>query len=321
MTDTRTQILCDLEPTTDSLLAEVLQGLRRAQKSLPSKFFYDRRGSQLFDQICELEEYYPTRTELAIMREHAGEMASHLGPRCLLIEYGSGSSLKTRLLLDHLENPAGYVPVDISREHLLEAAARLSEDYPHVEMLPVCADFTKSFEIPECRLDVARRVVYFPGSTIGNLTKAQSVALLQNIAAVIDRGGLLIGVDLEKDIRHLTPAYNDSQGVTAAFNLNMLHRINRELDADFTVEEFRHEARYEPALGRVEMHLVSRTDQVVQIRDEAFSFRRGESIHTENSHKYSLEGFSDIAAQADLCVQKVWLDNQKLFSVQYLTRA
>jgi dimethylhistidine N-methyltransferase len=320
MTDTSAQTLCDLEPTTDNLHAEVVQGLQRTQKTLPSKFLYDRRGSQLFDRICELEEYYPTRTELAIMRKHAGEMASHFGPRCLLIEYGSGSSLKTRLLLDHLEDPVGYVPVDISRAHLLEAAARLSKSYPDVEMLPVCADFTEPFEIPESRRDAARRVGFFPGSTIGNFTKPQSVGLLDNISEMIDGGGLLIGVDLKKDTQTLTRAYNDRHGVTAAFNLNVLRRLNRELDADFSVEAFRHEARYEPALGRVEMHLVSRADQVVRIRGRAFAFRRGESIHTENSHKFSLEDFRDIAAQAGLSVERVWLDEKRLFSVQYLVQ-
>jgi len=334
--DATTPTLIETGPATESFRDDVLHGLRQAQKTLPSKYLYDRRGSLLFDQICELDEYYPTRTELAITQKHAAEIAAMLGPNCLLIEYGSGSSLKTRLLLDHLEDAAGYVPVDISREHLLAAAKSLSKSYPDLEIIPVCADFTGPFEIPDPRRPAARRVIYFPGSTIGNFTRRQAAELLANMAetaapaaAVSNQcdslatrsGGVLIGVDLKKDATTLERAYNDSPGVTAAFNLNVLHRINRQLDADFAIDAFEHEARYEPRLGRMEMHLVSRKDQSVEIGGEMIQFERGETIHTENSHKYSLDDFREMASKAGLKVEKIWLDDQKLFSVQYLSRA
>ncbi|MFQ5429431.1 MAG: L-histidine N(alpha)-methyltransferase [Phycisphaerae bacterium] len=298
---------------------DVLIGLGRSQKSIPSKYLYDRRGSELFDRICELDEYYPTRTELAIMRQHADEMARAVGPRAMLIEYGSGSSLKTRLLLDRLDDPAAYVPVDISKEHLLRAVEKLRREYPRLRILPICADFTRRIELPDCPGPVRARIVYFPGSTIGNLTPDQAADLLRGVAALTQGGGLLIGVDLKKDPDLLRRAYNDSQGLTAAFNLNLLEHINRELRADFPVDRFEHRAIYNPRFGRVEMHLVSRVAQTVALNGETFSFRRGETIHTENSHKFSLAEFEQVARTAGLRVRKVWLDDRRLFSVQYLT--
>jgi dimethylhistidine N-methyltransferase len=314
--------LADFAPELGSFRDEVLCGLGKPQKELPSKFLYDERGSQLFQQISALDEYYLTRTELGIMRDHAGAMAEALGPRCLLIEYGSGTSTKTRLLLNHLQAPAAYVPIDISKEHLMQAACALAEAYPDLEVLPVCADYTTDFALPTPGAPVARRVVYYPGSTIGNFDREPALRFLQHIARVCGPGGgLLIGVDLSKDPVKLHHAYNDWEGVTAAFNLNLLARINRELGADFPLDRFRHYAFYNPREGRVEMHLVSLASQTVHVGETAFSFEVGESIWTESSYKYRLVDFADMAGAAGFAVGHVWTDPQGLFSVHYLTVA
>ena len=312
--------LQDAAPPRQQFLHDVLAGLRSRPKRLPSKYFYDRRGSQLFDRICELEEYYLTRTELAIMRAHADEMAGALGERCVLIEYGSGSSRKTRILLDHLTEPAAYVPVDISREHLFRAAARLARKYPALAVHPVCADFTAPFDLPSLDCGCGPRIVYFPGSTIGNFDPRETVELLGRIADLVGLGGgLLIGADLRKPVSILEPAYNDAQGVTAQFNLNLLARINRELGAEFRLDRFRHHAFFNDAESRIEMHLISTADQSVRIDGAVIDFRRGESIHTENSYKYSLDHFRALAAEAGFRVERVWTDPDALFSVQYLS--
>jgi dimethylhistidine N-methyltransferase len=303
----------------DAMLREVLAGLARPHKQLPCKYFYDERGSRLFDEICELEEYYLTRCELAILRRHAGQMAGRLGPACALIEYGSGSSLKTRLLLDRLDRPAAYVPVDISGEHLLRSARELARAYPGLEVAPVCADFTRPFTLPPLRQSPRRRVVYFSGSTIGNFGPAEATALLAGIARLCGPGGgLLIGVDLKKDRAILEPAYDDTRGVTAAFNLNLLARINRELGADFDLGRFRHRAFYNEGAGRIEMHIVSRAAQTVHVGGTAFELAEGETICTEYSYKYGLDEFRDLAARAGLALEQVWTDEKGLFSVQYL---
>ncbi len=300
--------------------ADVLRGLRAPKKELPCKYFYDEVGSALFEQITELDEYYPTRTELGIMERHAAEMAQLLGPRCLLIEYGSGSSFKTRHLLDRLRDPAGYVPIDVSGEHLRRSARALGEEYPDVEVLPLCADFTRSLRLPACRKTAARRVVYFPGSTLGNFTPEAALALLRQTAVLCGHdGGLLLGVDLLKDPRVLEAAYNDRRGVTAAFNRNLLARINRELGADFDIEQFAHRAFYNSAHGRIEMHLVSRRDQVVRVGGVPFFFAAGESIHTENSYKYSLAALADLGRASGFAAERVWVDEHQNFSVAYLT--
>jgi L-histidine N-alpha-methyltransferase len=301
-------------------LADVLRGLRAPKKELPCKYFYDEAGSALFEEITEVEEYYPTRTELGIMEQHAAEMAGLVGSRCLLIEYGSGSSLKTRHLLDRLRDPAGYVPIDVSGEHLRRSARALGEEYPDVEVLPLCADFTRPLGLPACRKAATRRVVYFPGSTLGNFTPEAALALLRQTAALCGRdGGLLLGIDLQKDPRVLEAAYNDRRGVTAAFNRNILVRINRELDADFDVEQFTHRAFYDTAKGRIEMHLVSRRDQVVRVGGVPFFFAAGESIHTENSHKYNLSALTDLAKAGGFVAERFWMDARHYFSVAYLT--
>jgi L-histidine Nalpha-methyltransferase len=297
---------------------DVLRGLRRPHKELPCKYFYDARGSRLFDAICGLEEYYPTRCELEILRRRGGELAAALGPGCAVIEYGSGSSLKTRLLLERLDRPAAYVPIDVSGEHLLRAAARLRARFPGLDVRPVVADFTGPFGLPELP-PAARRVVYFSGSTIGNFPPDEAVALLAGIRRLCGPGGgLLIGVDLKKDPAVLEPAYDDARGVTAAFNLNLLVRINRELGADFDLCRFRHLAFYDRDHGRIEMHLVSLAEQAVTVGGSVFYFRQGESIRTEYSHKYGLDDFAALASRAGLRVRGVWTDERGWYSVQYL---
>jgi dimethylhistidine N-methyltransferase len=298
---------------------EVLRGLRQPNKSLPCKYFYDERGSQLFDRICELGEYYLTRTEVAIMREHVGEMAELIGPGCVLIEYGSGSSTKTRFLLDRLRDPRAYLPIDISRDHLLHSVEGLRRAYPGLNVVPVCADYTADFTLPIPRGEGGRRVVYFPGSTLGNFEPGEALQFLKQIARVCGRGGgLLIGVDLEKDERVLEPAYNDREGVTAEFNLNVLRHINRELGVDFELDGFRHHAFYNRRESRIEMHLVSRRPQTVCLCGTPILFAEGENICTEYSYKYTLEKFAAMAGQAGLSVEQVWTDPRNWFSVQYL---
>jgi len=309
----------DFAPETEDFRRDVLEGLRARPKRIPSKYFYDARGSALFERICELEEYYLTRTELAITRENAGAIARRLGPRCLLVEYGSGSSLKTRVVLDHLEDPVGYVPIDISRDHLARTAERLDAAYPDLEVLPVCADYTGDYALPPPRRLARHTVVYFPGSTIGNFTPPQARAFLVHVADVCGPGGgLLVGVDLKKERAVLERAYNDSLGVTAAFNRNLLERVNREIGADFRPGDFGHVAFYDPREGRIEMHLESARDQVVRVDGEDVVFHKGERIHTENSYKYTLDGFARLARPAGFDVQAVWTDPDGLFSVQYL---
>lgn len=307
--------LHDYCPESSTFLEDVLDGLSRPRKTLPSKYFYDDRGSVLFDRICELEEYYPTRTELAIMREHAGEMAEAVGERVLLIEYGSGSSVKTHILLEALASPAGYVPIDISREHLVSAAERIAEQYPRLEVMPVCADYTQDFPLPRPTDVPRRRIVYFPGSTIGNFLPERARAFLRRVRHQAD--GLLIGIDLRKEAAVLEAAYNDADGVTAAFNMNLLRRINEELGADFDLDAFSHRAVFNDRASRIEMHLVSRRAQVVRLDGQAFGFEEGETICTEYSHKYTVDGFADMAAEAGLELGRVWTDARQYFSVQY----
>ena len=300
-------------------LRDVLDGLQRQPKSLPSKYFYDARGSRLFDAICRLDEYYLTRTELAIMRDHVAGMVECLGGGCTLIEFGSGSSLKTQILLEHLQPGSSYIPIDVSERHLERSAAQIARKYPAIFVHPLCADFTGRIEPASLAEDADRRIVYFPGSTIGNFEPAAAVRLLKQIRSLVGTdGGLLIGVDLRKPREILEPAYNDARGITARFNLNLLRRINRELGADFDLETFAHRAFFNADEGRIEMHLVSAADQTIHLHGRNIPFRRGETIHTENSYKHTLDGFAQLADAAGLAVQRVWCDRQRLFSVQYL---
>lgn len=310
----------DQAPATESFREAAVTGLRKSQKQIPSKFLYDERGSKLFDRICELDEYYPTRTEIGIMRQNVEAMAEAIGTRAQLVEYGSGSSLKTRILLEHLDDLASYVPVDISKEHLVESAHTLAEDYPSIPIQPVCADYTKSFDLPEPSLTPDRTVGYYPGSTIGNFQRDEARVFLSQIAETVrPDGGLLIGVDLKKDVEVLKAAYDDSEGVTAAFNENLLRRMNRELNATFDLDAFEHHVRWNEERGCMESHLRSTEAQTVTVAGEQFSFDEGETIHTEDSHKYTLEGFAELARDAGFRVDTVWTDERSYFSVQYCT--
>jgi dimethylhistidine N-methyltransferase len=315
----RSETTAQVARETARFRADVWAGLSLPRKTLPCKYFYDARGSALFEAICELPEYYPTRTELSIMERHAGAMAERLGAGCLLVEYGSGSSRKTRLLLDRLCAPAGYVPIDISPTALADSARALAERYPALAIEPVCADYTEPFELPPAAHAAARRGVYFPGSTIGNFTPPQAQRFLARMARVAGAGGLLlVGVDLKKDRETLERAYDDAAGVTAAFNRNLLARIDAELGGTFDLDRFGHRALWNEVAGRIEMHLVSLAEQSVTVAGRHFAFRAGETIHTENSYKYDLAQFAALAAGAGLAVREVWTDPARRFSVQLL---
>jgi dimethylhistidine N-methyltransferase len=303
----------------DDKTLEILQGFQKEQKTLPSKYFYDHHGSFLFDQICKLEEYYITRTETDIMQQNIDELAGLMRPNCLLIEYGSGSSEKTKMMLDHLLQIAAYVPVDISREHLFNTAENLNRNYPKLVIFPLWADFTKEFSLPLESNGFSQKLVYFPGSTIGNFYPTEAVDFMRNVASLVGSGGgFLVGIDLQKDSEVISLAYNDHKGITAAFNLNMLTHINRNFHADFVESQFEHLAFYNQQAGRIEMHLVSKIDQMVTINGIGFDFYKDERILTEVSYKYTIEGFTEMSDQAGFDVTKVWLDSNKYFSVLYL---
>ena len=304
-----------------SFAEDVIVGLASKPKSLPCKYFYDRRGSALFDRITELDEYYPTRTEAELMRTHAGAMAAAIGAGALVVELGSGSSVKTRLLLDELEAPAGYAPVDISAAHLEQAARSIAADYPELEVLPVAADFTRGFAVPRTQRPAARGVVYFPGSTIGNFTGPQALALLSSVAGFVAKrgderpGGLLLGFDLVKPAALLEHAYDDARGVTAQFNLNLLTRINRELDGDFDLAQFEHRAVWASEPARMEISLRSKQAQVARAAGQQFSFAAGEHVLTEYSHKYTRDSIIALARAAGFERSTIWTDPDELFGV------
>lgn len=305
----------------DDELDELIEGLKQPEMMISPKYFYDERGSQLFEEITRLPEYYPTETELGIMRDSVAEIAELVGKQASLIEFGSGSSLKTRVLLEHLDELAAYVPVDISEDHLLESARQIREEFPGLDVLPVVADFTQPFQLPTPKVMPVRNIIYFPGSTIGNFTNEAAADLLRVMYGEAGAGGaLLIGVDLQKDPEVIERAYNDSAGVTAEFNRNMLRHLNREFDADFDLDAFAHSAEYNEDEGRVEIRLVSEQDQEFSLGDESFSIGKDEAILTEYSHKYTLEGFAAMAKSAGFSVARVWMDDERLFSVQYLVR-
>lgn len=298
---------------------EVISGLTIENKYLPSKYFYDKKGSALFEQICKLDEYYPTDSEVSIMESKIEEIADVIESHVQLIELGSGSSMKTRILLENCTDLAMYVPVDISGAFLQKVAKKLSDDYPDLTIHPVAADYTTPFKIPESKI-VKKKVVYFPGSTIGNFTSQRASAFLNTVGENLTPGdGLLVGVDQKKDVGILEAAYNDSKGITAEFNKNILTRINREAGANFDLEQFRHRAFYNAAEGRVEMHLESLTAHDVQINGTRISFEEGETIHTENSHKYTVDEFEKIAGDNFRRV-KTWTDERDYFSVHYFER-
>jgi dimethylhistidine N-methyltransferase len=312
----------EARPERDGIVDDVgdfcealLHGLSREEKHIPCKYFYDREGSRLFEKICALPEYYPTRVEHAILRRYAGEFAALIGGGADIVEFGAGSTEKVRLLLDRLDHPHAYLPVDISGPYLRLAAARLKTEYPQLHVLPIVADFSRTFDLPP---STHRRVGFFPGSTIGNFEPREAREFLANAARMLKGGGLLIGVDLVKDPAILHAAYNDGQGITAAFNRNLLVRANRELGANFEPARFFHYAPYDPARSRIGMYLLSAVAQRVSIRGRQISFAEGEAIHTEWSHKHTLDGFRTLAADAGFVPRAVWCDPDRLFSVHWL---
>jgi dimethylhistidine N-methyltransferase len=315
--------LLDLHPAEGDMRAEVIQGLSSNPKTLPCKYFYDAKGSGLFDRICELEEYYPTRTEISILDAGAKAIAERLGENVLLLELGSGSSTKTDILLRALHSPAGYVPVDISKQHLRASAERINHSFPDLPVHPVCADFTQELELPALGDGAESRFVFFPGSTIGNFESEGQRDLLGRIAELCrpQGGGLLIGVDLVKDVGILEAAYNDREGVTAEFNLNLLERLNRDLDADFDPSRFRHRAIFNTSEKRIEMYLVSETRQRVSIGEHAFEIEPGEAICSEHSHKFRVDEFSALAGREGFSLDAYWTDDQELFAVLLLRLA
>ena len=310
----------DLGPPEGSFLDDVIAGLSASRKTIPPKYFYDARGSALFDAICELPEYYLTRTELAMLESAGPEIAARVGAGAAVVEYGSGSGRKTAVLMRALR-PLAYVAIDIAAEQLRSATSALAAMFPAVRVLALCADYTRPLDLSKLEaLDARRRVVFFPGSTIGNFTTDEALDFLSNARDVAGAGGaMLVGVDLKKEPALLDAAYNDAQGVTAAFNLNLLNRMNRELDSDFDVSAYRHHAYYDERAGRIEMHLVSTRTQHVTIAGRRFDFAAGETIRTEYSYKYSVVEFQALARSAGFDAPHCWIDPQKRFSIHYLT--
>ncbi|HTV31615.1 MAG TPA: L-histidine N(alpha)-methyltransferase [Methylocella sp.] len=302
----------------DDFAVNVCEGLSRPRKSLPCRFFYDAIGSALFEQITHQPEYYPTRTEIAILKSNARQMLDGCLSDTLLVEFGSGSSLKTEFLIEELPRLHAYVPIDVSQSALAEAESRLANRFPGLVVQPLLGDFSHPIALPPDFIKHPK-IGFFPGSTIGNFTPMEAVELLRLIRIILSPGGrLIIGVDLKKDVRRLLRAYDDAEGLTAAFNLNLLSRINRELGGSFDLRKFRHEASYDPIEGRIEMHLVSMTDQNVTVAERQFRFRAGETIHTENSYKYTSDQFREIGRLAGWMAQRVWIDEEALFSVHEL---
>ncbi|MBA2431400.1 MAG: L-histidine N(alpha)-methyltransferase [Chthoniobacterales bacterium] len=312
--------LLDLEPAASDFLAEAIAGLSSDPRTLPSKFFYDERGSELFQEICALPEYYVTRTETEILQQNIAAMAQSIGTGAELVGFGTGAGIKTRMLLECLEEPVAYVPVDISKQRLVQSAEELAIAMPHLEILPVCADYMQSMRLPTPARQPAHVAVYFPGSTIGNLEPATARGFLQRVCRLCaPSGGLLIGVDLQKPREILEAAYNDSAGVTAAFNLNLLVRANRELGADFALEQWQHRAIYNEIESRIEMHLISERAQTIHLGGHAFEFAAGEKIITEFSYKHTVAGFTALAESAGFQLSRTWTDPQQWFAVFHFT--
>ncbi len=311
----------DYEPPTDDFLADVISGLSRDQKSISPKYFYDQKGSALFDEICRTPEYYITRTELELLDRVLPDVANMTGPDAIVIEWGSGSSWKIRKVLDALETPAEYIAIDISREHLKAAAAEIGRQYPSVKVGAICADFLAPVHLPEAALvSQGRRLGFLPGSTIGNFEPPVAQEILQRAAGLLEPGGaFLIGTDLQKDEKILLAAYNDAGGVTEAFNLNLLERMKAELAAEVDLDAFAHEAIYNTDLNRIEMHLRATRSTTIRVGGKDFAFAPGETIHTENSHKFTIAGFQEIARKAGFDTSHFWTDERELFALHYLT--
>ncbi len=306
----------DYHPEQSDFYSEVVVGLQATPKVIPPKFFYDEVGSQLFEQICQLPEYYPTRTEQQILASNAGEIANIIGTHSYILEPGCGSCEKIKNLIDTLR-PKAYVPMDISKDFLQKSAQAISDEYPWLDVHAACVDFTAPMQLPFCP-DNEHKLAFFPGSSIGNFEPKHAKQFLRQVADMVGKGGgMLIGVDLKKEEQLLRDAYNDDAGVTAEFNLNLLTRINDELDANFDLEHFDHHAFYNADIGRIEMHLVSQKSQKIKVGDQLIDFTEGESIHTENSYKYTIKEFQQLASNAGFIPVDVWTDEQELFSVHY----
>ncbi|SEL58526.1 dimethylhistidine N-methyltransferase [Roseateles sp. YR242] len=286
--------------------------------SISPKYFYDAKGSGLFEQICDLPEYYPTRTELGLLKRHAAELAGRMGPQAQLIEYGAGALVKVRLLLEHLPDSHSFVPVDISGPHLLGACEALQRDFPTLRITPVVADFTRAHRLPTAPAH-GRRIGFFPGSSIGNFTPDEALRFLRLLREELNGGALVIGADLIKEPAVLHAAYNDAAGITARFNLNLLHHAQRELGLEFNAQGFDHYAFYEPRQHRIEMHLLPRGVQELQLQGRRYQLSPGQSLHTENSYKYSVEGFQALAREAGFKPDGCWTDDQHWFSLHWLT--
>lgn len=308
----------DLMPPADEFLPAVLSGLGRTPKRLPSRFIYDARGSQLFERILEQPEYYIPRVEMALLRTHGAEIAALTGPRAYVADYGSGSGRKARLLLDALIEPAAYAAIDISREHLIESARALADDYSGLDVHALCANFLQPFDLPEPRVPVGRRIGFFPGSTIGNLSADERSRFLAGARRALAGGGLILGIDLKKDPAVLRAAYNDAAGVSAAFNTNILVRANAELGADFDLAAFRHRAEYDPVQGHVEIGIESLKAQTVRIAGRSFGFAAGEVIRTQHARKFTTEEFLAESAAAGFTPGRVWADADRMFAVHFL---
>jgi L-histidine Nalpha-methyltransferase len=314
--------LTDLHPTPDDISGDILAGLSRTPKRLPSKYFYDKRGSELFEQITRQPEYYLTRIELALLESCAAEIAEAVGPRAHVVEYGSGSGRKTRLLLDALDDPVAYTPIEISRSALLASVERLDREFDDIEVLPVLADFTQPVPLPVPQRKADHALVFFPGSTLGNFTDAEAVRLLQAMGATMgERGGALVGIDLQKAPEIITAAYNDAAGVTADFTRNLLVRLNRDIGSDFDLDGFEHLAEYVAGAGRIETFLVSRKVQTVTVEGRAFRFDAGERMQVECSQKYTDDSLGQLARQAGLKVVRGWNDPKDWFGLRLLQRA
>jgi dimethylhistidine N-methyltransferase len=297
------------------IISEVYAGLKQVNKYLPSKYFYDETGSVLFDKICTLDEYYLTRTEIGILKKNIKEIASLLGENNLILELGSGSCSKIKFILDNFKNISAYIPVDISREHLFASAKKIEEEYPELDIYPVAADFN-NFQMPKVKKSYDKTLIFYPGSSIGNFHPEEAKTFLTNTAAKGKKDTyLLIGVDLKKDKKIIETAYNDLQGVTGEFNLNVLRRLNRELNADFDIDEFSHKAFYDEKQGRIEMQLISRSDQSIKINGGTIKFKKNEAVTTEYSYKYTVEEFSEVL-KGNFELIKFWIDKRQLFSVQ-----
>lgn len=299
-------------------MLDLKQGLARQRKGISPKYFYDAAGSALFDQICALQEYYPTRTELAILQRHASEIAMHLGPHAEILEFGAGSMQKVRVLLDAMDRPARYIPIDISGEHMNEAAAKMAKAYPLLQVEPLVADYTQDLVLPPDMPPEGRRVGFFPGSTLGNFEPVDALRFMRMCARTLQGGALILGADLVKDPGLLHAAYNDAQGVTADFNRNVLVRANRELGANFQLDQFAHSAFYNAPFQRIEMHLMSTCQQVVRVGGTSFAFTQGETLHTENSYKFTVEGLHQLAQRAGFTPGQVWTDPDKQFCLLWL---